>query len=259
MDMQELLANYFSHRHRVAASCEIEHKVYVSGVGPPLLILQELPGIGPQTLRLAEALTSQGFSVYLPHLFGPLGETQVVRNLARVLCMRKELAIFQRGKSSPIVDWLRALSHVISQRRAGQPVGVIGMCLTGNFAISLLTEPCVRAAVASQPSLPVLAPSDLHITEGELINIRERMKELEPVHLYRFEEDPLCPPEKAKAYELALNRAGERHLIVHNLPGRAHSVFTLDFVDEQGHPTRVALEEVIAYFKRALCAHGVVD
>ena len=38
------------------------------------------------------------------------------------------------------------------------------------------------------------------------------------------------------------------------LPGKGHSVLTLDFVDEAGHPTRAALDNVIAYFGKQLTA-----
>ena len=34
----------------------ISHDVYRLGSGPPVIIIQELPGIGPQTLQLADEL-----------------------------------------------------------------------------------------------------------------------------------------------------------------------------------------------------------
>jgi hypothetical protein len=34
----------------------------------------------------------------------------------------------------------------------------------------------------------------------------------------------------------------------HDLPRRAHSVLALDYVDEPGHPTRDALDKVLAFF-----------
>jgi len=36
------------------------------------------------------------------------------------------------------------------------------------------------------------------------------------------------------------------------LPGKGHSVLTLDFVDKEGHPTHDALQEVIQYFSKQL-------
>ncbi|MBL4671632.1 MAG: hypothetical protein JKX81_05190 [Arenicella sp.] len=40
------------------------------------------------------------------------------------------------------------------------------------------------------------------------------------------------------------------------LPGDGHAVLTLDFVDEEGHPTYEALQKVIAYFRGALHSNG---
>jgi hypothetical protein len=36
------------------------------------------------------------------------------------------------------------------------------------------------------------------------------------------------------------------------MPGKGHSVLTLDFVDEDGHPTREAFDDVLSYFERKL-------
>ena len=58
------------------------------------MIIQELPGIGPETLRLADEFVAAGFTVVLPHLFGPLGKTDLAGNMLRVLCMRREFRLF---------------------------------------------------------------------------------------------------------------------------------------------------------------------
>jgi hypothetical protein len=38
----------------------------------------------------------------------------------------------------------------------------------------------------------------------------------------------------------------------HNIPRSAHSVLTENFVDEPGHPTRDALDRVLAFFAERL-------
>ena len=43
-----------------------------------------------------------------------------------------------------------------------------------------------------------------------------------------------------------------------NIPKRAHSVLTNDFVDEPGHPTRDALDQVLAFFSERLRARARV-
>ena len=37
-----------------------------------------------------------------------------------------------------------------------------------------------------------------------------------------------------------------------DIPKRAHSVLTNDFVDDPGHPTRDALDQVITFFSERL-------
>ena len=229
----------------------IEHDVYERGEGRPVVLIQELPGIGQETLRLAERLVAAGHHVVLPHLFGPLGRVSMAGNFARVFCMRKELHLFARSTSSPIVDWLAALCRDVRERTGARGVGVIGMCLTGNFAITLISDESVLAAVASQPAMPFVGMGALHMSTDEVAAVCERLDEQGPMLAYRFAGDPLVTDKKFEAIDRAFNRGGER-VRLKVLPGRAHSVLTLDFVDEVGHPTREALDEILRYFDEKL-------
>ena len=82
----------------------ITHDVYTRGAGKILVLIQELPGIGQETLALADKFVERGYKVILPHLFGPIGKTSMGGNLFRVFCMRKEFKVFAKNESSPIVD-----------------------------------------------------------------------------------------------------------------------------------------------------------
>ena len=62
----------------------------------------------------------------------------------------------------------------------------------------------------------------------------------------------MCTAAKFQAIERAFNDAGTTRVLTHTLPGKGHSVLTLDFVDEKGHPTRLALDEILAYFTAQL-------
>jgi dienelactone hydrolase len=230
----------------------IRHDVYRRGSGAPVVIIQELPGIGPETLRLADAFVDRGFEVVLPHLFGPLEKISTGGNLLRVFCMRREFSLFEAQRSSPIVDWLKALCRDIKAQRQCKGVGVIGMCLTGNFAISLMGDDSVLAAVSSQPSMPLMKPSELHMSAHEIATIRQRIEATAPMHAYRFAADPMCTAAKYRAIDAAFNSDGITRVVTHTLPGKGHSVLTLDFVDEQGHPTRAARDEIMAYFTAQL-------
>ena len=132
----------------------IAHDIYRRGSGAPVVLLQELPGIGQETLSLADQLINAGFEVVMPHLFGPLGKTSITGNLVRVVCLRKEFHLMSSGRSSPIADWIRLLCREVRDQRGVEGVGIIGMCLTGNFAIQLIGDDSVLAAVASQPAMP---------------------------------------------------------------------------------------------------------
>lgn len=243
--------NKWSLTATVSGNHPVTHDVYSRGKGKLLVLIQELPGIGQETLALADQFVNRGYKIILPHLFGPLGKTSVLGNTVRILCMQKEFKIFSARQSSPIVDWLKALCTKVKNDHNAKGVAVIGMCLTGNFAISLMADDAVLAGYASQPSLPVLKQKSLHLSEAEVEKIKTRLDEFGPMHCARFEKDPLCRASKFDSYERTFNRGRER-IIFHTLPGRGHSILTLDFVDASGHPTKKVLDEVMDYFDRSL-------
>ncbi len=233
----------------VTGGANITHDVYSKGDGPVVVIIQELPGIGPQTLRLADHFEGEGFHVVLPHLFGPLGRISMVGNTIRVMCMRREFKLLEKQGTSPVVDWLRALCRQVASQRGVPGTGVIGMCLTGNFAISMMADEHVLAGIASQPSMPFFDQASLHMSADDVAQVRDAIEE--PMLAYRFEGDPLCTAEKFAALDRAFNDDRERIRLV-SLPGKGHSVLTLDFVDEAGHPTRQALDDITTYFTAQL-------
>jgi dienelactone hydrolase len=44
--------------------------VYVSGAGPAVIVMTEMPGISPHVARFARWVREAGFTVYMPSLFG---------------------------------------------------------------------------------------------------------------------------------------------------------------------------------------------
>jgi dienelactone hydrolase len=76
--------------------------------------------------------------------------------IAKTLCLcGREFTPWAADRSSPIVDWLRALAREVHAECGGKGVGAVGMCFTGGFALAMMTEPSVVAPVLSQPSLPL--------------------------------------------------------------------------------------------------------
>lgn len=230
----------------------VTHNVYTQGNGSKVLILiQELPGIGQETLALADRFVSEGYTVVLPHLFGKIGKTSVLINTFKVFCMRKQFRVFAKNESSPIVDFLSDLCTATKNKYEVDGVAVIGMCLTGNFAISLMANDAVLAGFASQPSLPFGKQKHIHMSTDEITAVKTRLDQVGPMHCGRIQGDKICTARRFDAYRKAFNSDKER-IILHELPGKGHSILTLDFVDEEGHPTKKALENVLAYFDSQL-------
>ena len=242
--------------------------VYRRGDGPGVVIMHEIPGITPQVAAFARRVADEGFAVALPHMFGtpnkPLSVPYALGQMARA-CISREFTVLARRRSSAITAWLRALCRQLHAERGGPGVGAIGMCLTGNFALSLMVDPSVMAPVLSQPSLPFgLTPSHrraLAVSDDELVTIRQRVRD-EGLHVIgmRFTHDPLCPGARFERLREELGD-GFTGIEIDSGPGNphgnkrvAHSVVTTDLIDEEGHPTRDALERVLAFFHERLRA-----
>ena len=114
----------------------VSREVFCRGTGPAVVVLSEIPGITPQVATFAERVADAGFSVFMPQLFGepmkPLTYPYAAESLAKI-CISREFRVLSANKSSPVVDWLRALARHAHEQCSGPGVGVVGMCLTGNF------------------------------------------------------------------------------------------------------------------------------
>ena len=116
--------------------------VFFKGNGPAVVLMHELPGMTPECIALARRIAHEGFTVYMPLLFGeanePLSGVTMLRNAVR-LCLSREFAMLASNRSSPVTVWLKALCREAKVRCEGAGVGVIGMCLTGGFGKRLST------------------------------------------------------------------------------------------------------------------------
>ena len=242
--------------------CGETRRVYVAGTGPGVIVMSEMPGIHPYVARFARWVRDAGFTVWMPHLFGddgrPLSTLYTLGSITRA-CISREFRAFAANQSSPIIDWLRALAAHAHPLCGGRGVGAIGMCFTGNFALSMMVEPAVRAPVLSQPSLPLMQRGGMHISPDELAQVKARMEREDlTVLAYRFAGDAFCRAERFAAYEQAL---GDR-FVGRVLPDAAanpdapmknpHSVVTVHLVDRAGEPTIQARDEILEFFRERL-------
>ena len=140
----------------------ITKRVYVAGSGPAVIVMSEMPGISPQVARFARWVRDAGLTVYMPSLFGRDGAVPGVEEGDAVLqraCVSAEFRALASNQSSPVTQWLRALARLAHRECGGPGVGAIGMCFTGNFALTMMLEPSMLAPVLSQPALPLNDPA----------------------------------------------------------------------------------------------------
>jgi dienelactone hydrolase len=236
-------------------------RVYVSGEGPAVIVMAEMPGIHVYVARFARTVRDAGFSVWMPALFGTEGgPVSIPRGIGTMLraCISREFRAFAANASSPVTRWLRALAAHAHPLCGGRGVGAIGMCFTGNFALSMMLEPAMLAPVLSQPSLPMFQAGGMHIAPDELAEVKARMEREDlTVLAYRFEGDPFCKAARFAAYEEALGDRFQGRVLPDSaaLPGTPmppHSVVTLHLVDREGEPTRAAVDEILAFFTERL-------
>ena len=225
--------------------------VYVAGSGPGVIVMTEMPGISPQVARFARWVRDAGFTVWMPSLFGRDGAVPGVdEGIAtfRRACIGAEFRAFAANASSPVTQWLRALARHAHARCGGPGVGAIGMCFTGNFALSMMLEPAVLAPVLSQPTLPLDEPSALNIAPDELAEVGARLaREDLTVLAYRFAGDRFVARVLPDA---AANR--ETAPFFDKVVASPHSVVTAHLVDAAGEPTIEARDEILAFFARRL-------
>jgi len=255
--------------HRRITLDGVTKVVHVAGTGPAVIVMTEMPGISPHVARFSRWVRDAGFTVYMPSLFGRDGAVPNVEEATAIFkraCVSAEFRAFAANESSPVTRWLRSLARLAHEQCGGPGVGAIGMCFTGNFALTMMLEPSMLAPVLSQPALPLDDPAGIEIAPDELCAVRQRLERDDlTVMAYRFEGDRFCKAQRFAAYAEAL---GER-FIARVLPDSAanreslapffkhvvaspHSVVTAHLIDEAGQPTIAARDEILSFFARRL-------
>ncbi len=244
--------------------------VYVAGSGPAVILMPEMPGISPDVARFARWVRDAGLTVYMPSLFGvdgayPLAEAY--ETVVRRACVSAEFRAFAGGGTSPVVTWLRGLARLAHAERGGPGVGAVGLCFSGNFALTMALEPAVVAPVVNHPSLPLDDPCGLEISDEDAAAVAERVaRDGLKVLAYRFDNDRWCTGQRFAAYRALLGSAFDGRVLegecaqtnpppfFRDVVGCAHSVVTAHLVDQDGHPTVQARNEIIAFLTERLGA-----
>jgi dienelactone hydrolase len=167
--------------------------------GPAVVLLHELPGLSPADMGLARCLAKEGFSVYLPLLFGTRGQDNWLLGYFQS-CGRSTFECSKLSTNSPILGWVRTVCRRVADQAHG-PIAVIGMCLTGAFPLACLADPRVRGAILCQPTIPFsLAGTpddeqkfDLGVDPRDLdVAVRSGV----PILAMRYTADTKCPPQR---------------------------------------------------------------
>jgi dienelactone hydrolase len=244
----------------------VARPVYRGGAGPGVVVIHEIPGITPLVAAFGRRLIAAGFTVWMPSLVGEPGKEMTggytFKSFGQV-CVSREFATLALGKTSPVIEWLRALARDLHAQAGGPGVGAVGMCFSGGFALAMAVDNELLAPVLSQPSMPFplgkarsgalgLSDADLAIVKGRVAN-----EDLCVLGL-RFTKDRAVPDARWARYKQEL---GDNFIGVeidssegnaHGIKKTAHSVLTEELVDDAGHPTKDALDRVLAFFRDRL-------
>jgi dienelactone hydrolase len=264
-DLSDFERTTFSHQGKARA-------VFRKGSGPAVIVMAEVPGITPKVAAFARRVADIGCTSVMPHLFGTPGKDPLAGSRLDALaygmssivplCVSREFTVWATNRTSPVIDWLRALAAAEHERCGGPGVGAIGMCFTGGFALAMATDPSVLAPVLSQPSLPFAAtPSrarSIDCSPNDLATVKKRCEagDVGAIGL-RFCGDRYVPSARFRFLEEQL---GDAFVAVELDDGCAnpegamkpHSVVTEHLIDEPGQPTRDALDQVLDLFRKKL-------
>ncbi len=243
----------------------VSRRVFQMGEGPAVIVMAEIPGITPKVADFARRVVAAGFTAVMPVLFGTPGADPTALQGMKVIagaCVSKEFAAFATNRTAPVTNWLRALAADAHESCGGPGVGAVGMCFTGGFALGMMVDERMLAPVLSQPSLPIgplgKSKRSLQLAPADLARVKERAADGVCVLGLRFTGDILSPGER---FARLRDELGDTFIGVEidsskgnewGIPKTAHSVLTEHFVDEPGHPTRVALDQVLAFFQEKL-------
>jgi dienelactone hydrolase len=246
--------------------------VFRRGTGPAVIVIAEMPGITPKVIAFADRVAEIGCTAVMPHLFGEPGRDPYAGGRARSAaymassivpaCISREFTVLATGRTSPVIDWLRALAAHEHERCGGPGVGAVGMCFTGGFALAMAADDRILAPVLSQPSLPFAmgrrSRRSIDIAPEDMAVVKDRCAAggLQVMGL-RFRGDRLVPADR---FAYLAEHLGDAFVAVELDDDDAnpdagftpHSVLTEHLVDEPGQPTRAALDRVLDLFRTRL-------
>ena len=223
------------------------HPVWRTGTGPGVIVIHEVPGLTTGVIAFGEELVDAGYTVVLPHLFGPAGRPFSNLDAARVmpgLCVSREFTTLARGVTTPIAGWLRSLARELHTELGGPGVGALGMCFTGGFALAMMVDESTVAPVLCQPSTPVIGlpgrAADLNLSPADADVVRRRAREGCAVLGVQYASDPLT----GTRFDTLTALIGDAFIRI-DLEGTGHSTVT-------EHRSQRAVDTILEFFGERL-------
>ena len=219
---------------------------YRKGEGPGVIIIHELPGMTPDVIALAEDTVAAGFTVVMPLLFNRpetgINPASFGRGLRQV-CVSKEFTKLATGETTPMAAWLRSLARSLAGELGG-PVGALGMCFTGGFALAMMVDESVAAPVVAQPSVPFAIgkarAADVNLSPADLARVKERVAGGCQVLGLRYDKDLAT----GTRFETLTRELGDGFIRV-EFAGYKHGTLT-------EHRQQAGVDRVLAFFKEKL-------
>lgn len=218
------------------SSGKLTKQLYVSNtLGKPVIVMHELPGMTTSFIEYCRELSIQGFRVYMPLLFKSPHTEMRFPEIA-LFCVSREFrnlfSIGARARDRSIVQLLDKVIDHVSDQYPGQPIGVVGMCLTGGFSVAGISKENISAAICCQPSYPFFFDvKSIGLSDQRREEIAGRVKTMSApcAKSYRYEGDKLSRPKHVKAISDLL---GDHLISFPDLVGNDHSTVTGDQPDE---------------------------
>lgn len=198
---------------------------------PGVVILHELFGLNSNVRADARSIARRGYVVLAPDLYSDVGMSRY--------CMKmvfSKSALTNPGESQLVAEVHACLDYLKEHEACNGRLGMIGMCLTGGFALQMARRADVEAPVVYHHAFGVKGSG---LPEDEAAEIRHKV-------LGMFAEDDrvMCPRTRVDALERQLGDRLESHTypnVAHGLrsafrytpESKAAWTRTLAFFDEQ--------------------------
>jgi carboxymethylenebutenolidase len=213
------------------------------GPHPPILFFMDAPAIREELRDMARRLATAGYYVVLPNLYYRAGVMEIwpLRDDAA----RQRMGELMNGLTiAKVMSDAKALIEFIDADPAARsgPIGALGYCMSGQFAINAAASFPDRVAAAASIYGTYLVTDK---ADSPHVVAHETKAEL---YFACAETDRWAPPETVAALRKSLTSAGERAEVEH-YPGVEHGF---------AFPQRPAYDKAAAerHWERLLALYG---